>query len=120
MLFSDGIEGEGQTTNATVTEIARKAIPQNCRVGVSVRVAARSSGGVGAYWEIAASFDRASGNVSMVGSALNLITPIKDLAAVLWNASLAVDGDDIVVNVSGALATTIQWACLGPIVGVET
>jgi hypothetical protein len=56
----------------------------------------------------------------MIGSALNLITPIKDVGALLWGASLDVDGADIVVNVTGAAGTTIDWACLGPIVGVES
>lgn len=119
-LFADGLEGDGQTTNATQTEIARKALPENCRVTAVVKVAALSSGGVGANWEIAAAFERATGNTSMIGGLLNLITPIKDGAALLWNAELGVDGEDIVVSVTGAAGVAIDWACLGPITGVAS
>lgn len=119
-IYADGLEGEEQTTNATMTEIARKALPENVRVMASVKIAGLSSGSAGANWEIQAAFERATGTASMTSGLLNIITPVKDAAALLWGAELAADGEDIIVQVTGAAATTIDWACLGSIVGVQT
>lgn len=118
-FYADGIEGLVQTTDATPTEMARKAINENMSGIVTVNVGAVSTGGVHASWSLSANIKRDSGDVSITGSIANLVTPGKELGSLLWDASLSADGADLVVTVTGASGVTIAWAGLGPIQGVQ-
>lgn len=118
-FYADGIEGIVQTTDATPTELARKAINENMSAVVVVTVGAVSTGGIHASWRITANIKRDSGNVTVLGSVANLITPGKDIGALLWDVDLEADGSDIVLTVTGASGVTIAWAGLGPIHGVQ-
>lgn len=118
-FYSNGIEGSDTTTNATPTELARRTIDENVSAVATVAIGAVSTGGVHASWSITANIKRDTGNVSVLGSVTNLLTPGKDIGALLWDVDLDVDGADLVLTVTGATGVTIDWAGFGPISGVQ-
>jgi hypothetical protein len=41
----------------------------------------------------------------------SVITAIETAGAAAWDGTLAASGNNVVVNVTGAAATTINWTC---------
>lgn len=97
------------TTDTTPVNIGAFTIPVNSIATMSADVTARTSGGVRATWKMYGSAGREEGDASIISGILNIVSPRKDLAASLWNASIGLSGNDFVVTVTGGLATTITW-----------
>ncbi len=99
--------GTAQTTDNTTTTLASYEIPADSVVQASAQVLALSTGEVRASWRLEGSFGPVSSVLELISSIA--IDADKDLGALTWNATLAVDGDDIIVRVDGAASTTVDW-----------
>ena len=96
-----------QTTNATPTTISTLAIGTSkihCYRVVLAGLQSNSSNG--AYYERLAGYKNNAGTVTLIGSAASPITA-EDNAA--WDITLTISGTNVLVQVTGAAATTIEW-----------
>lgn len=112
---SDSVRTTGavQTTNATQTTAKTIGLADDSVYWVTVRVAARETGNTDrAVFQFTALAYRASGGgATLQGTVISLVTPIKTAGATTWDATVTTSGNNILVSVTGAAATTINWAC---------
>lgn len=104
------------TTNATPTTVFTYPVPSGASILAKTKIIARASDGTSASWQIDATAKNLAGVMSIIGTVSNLLSPQKDTAALLWNATITNSGTDVTVQVTGGIATTINWFC---IVGVD-
>jgi hypothetical protein len=105
-----------QTVNATPLNAFAYTIPANTAVMIKARVIARSAGGDVGMWELMGATRRASSTASIVGTVLDLLSPRKDLGAALWDATIKNTGNDVYIELTGALVATIDWLIVVDIV----
>lgn len=99
--------GSVQTVDATPTTAATVLIAVNKARTISACVVGRKSDGTEyAAYQIVGLFGRSGGAPFQKGST-QVVVQIEDTAA--WNADFAISGNDIVVQVTGVAATTIDW-----------
>jgi hypothetical protein len=100
--------GTVQTTTATVTTIAALTTVTTADTAyfLEVRVVGKqtTTGTTAASFIIKATFNNVAGTLSLLGKDL-MYTP----QGTTWLADVAVSGTSIVVNVTGAASTTINW-----------
>jgi hypothetical protein len=102
--------GAVQTTTGAATTLFTLALPDNSGTVMVVNITARdtASGNRAAYQRIANVYRQGGGgatlNVGVVATA-----SIESVAA--WDATISVSGNNAIVQVTGAAATTINWAC---------
>ncbi len=106
----DNVRGTIITTDDTATTLASWTVPDDSSVVVQATVVARntSTGAIAGFYKFAAG-KNVGGNVSLVGSILDIISAIKDLSMLTASCTLDVSGTDIRVRVTGIAATTIEW-----------
>lgn len=99
-----------QTTNATVTTIATVAIGTSKIHALRVSLTAlRSTSAEGAYYERLAAYKNNAGTVTLIGAAASPITA-EDAAA--WDITLTISTTNVLVQVTGAVGSTIEWECV--------
>jgi hypothetical protein len=96
-----------QTTNATQTTLATLAIPDNSLVVVQAFVGAkRPANATSAFFSKQRVFYRNGGNVTAVAAQSDLGS---ELGGTTWLVDLNASGTNVLVQVTGAAATTINW-----------
>jgi len=109
LTHADLQRGTVQTTNATPTTIITySGLSANDR---SVQIVVRMTGLKNNYTEaagyyLAGTFRRTGGTITQVGST-SMLSQNEDTAS--WDATFTVSGTDILVQVTGVAATTIDW-----------
>lgn len=106
--------GEGQTTNATPTNILTVDLlglsTSTQAFWVTVRIVAADTGGTDrAMYHKAALLYNNSGNVALQGSVQDLATDVETTGSM--DGTIGVSTDFVVVTVTGIALTTINWAC---------
>lgn len=104
----DQVVATVQTTDNTQTTVVSYEIPADSVVQVSAQVLALSSGDVRASWRLEASAGPLSSVLDLFGGITSQLDD-RDLAALGWNATIDIDGDDIRVRVDGAPGVTVDW-----------
>lgn len=104
-----------QTPNATPVNAFAYTVPANSAVMIEARVIARSGAGDVGIWKIMGATKRASSTAALVSTVLDLLSPRKDVAAALWGATIKNTGNDVYVELTGGLATTIDWIVIADI-----
>lgn len=100
--------GRTVTTNATVTTVATIAIPDNCNFVMEVYAAAKKAAtATKAFFAYRQAYYRNGGAPTAWGtSPVDLGT---DADGNPWTVTLVVSGNNVLVKVTGAAATTIAW-----------
>lgn len=100
------------TTDATVTTLMNIAATASRTTYIDVWVTAiRSTLAEGAAYRIRAAFRNNAGTVTQIGA--SFIDVMEDVAG--WNAIVDINGTNIRVRVTGAAATTVNWACVADV-----
>lgn len=99
------------TTDATQTTILSYPIPAGATILARAVVLGQSSTGVSAAFTKVAGGKNISSVGSLVGSVLDLFSATKDTGALTWSATCSVSGTNLLVQVTGQAATTINWLC---------
>lgn len=108
---SDGaMTGRVQTTNATVTTILTIPLDDNTTTKVFVELAGQSDGtNTGAAYERVAAYRRNdAGAPALIGA---VATPFTAEDTAGWDITLTLSGNNLLIQVTGAAATTIDWVC---------
>jgi len=100
--------GAVQTTNNTATTIATIAVIDNCGIWIEANATGRDTAGATRAWinKAALYYRQGGGAPTAVGTSAG--TSVKGGA---WgDVTFAVSGNSVLVQVTGAAATTINWA----------
>jgi hypothetical protein len=97
------------TTNATATTLDTYTVPEKSVTGVEVTVVARDASNNPGLFKQAAAVTKSTGSASIVGSVLNLITPILSVSLATATVTIDTSGSDIRLRATGVAATTIEW-----------
>lgn len=96
-----------ETTDATVTTLITYTTQTDTVSMVTARVVGVTDlGGQGAGYIINGTFRNVSGTVTQVGSTTVVSSHEDDTA---WNCTMSISGANVLVRVTGAIATTIEW-----------
>ena len=107
---TDQKDGTVQTTNATATTAVTYTVPANSIAIVYAYVMAlNAAAGDSKGFTPWASVLREGGAPAVVGSVVNMITPQGSAGATTWTSTIAISGNDVIVQVDGAIAATIEW-----------
>lgn len=99
-----------QTTDATVTTVATIAIGASKLHALRVSlVGMRSTLAEAAYYERLAAYKNNAGTVTLIGAAASPITA-EDAAG--WDITLTISTTNVLVQVTGAAASTVEWECV--------
>ena len=102
-----------QTTDATQTTAGTYTPADGKVVTVHARVSGRKNDGTeAAGYVLAATYRRAGGTTTQVGTTTALATH-EDSSG--WDATLDASGTGVRVRVTGAGSTTVDWACNGTV-----
>ncbi len=106
-------QGTVNTTDATVTAAQTIAIPTTKTVLLEARVVARRTGGASGTTGDSAGYVRIA-TVKNIAGTVSIVSPPPQTSftaedQVAWNATMAVSGTNIVVNVTGAAGNNITW-----------
>jgi len=97
-----------QTTDATVTTISTISTATDNVYGLFIQVAGiKSDGSQGGHFLRQVSVKNDGGTVSVIGSTTTIGTDAEDDAN--WNVTATTSGTNILVQVTGVAATTIEW-----------
>jgi hypothetical protein len=102
--------GATATTAATADPAAVRAegIAGDYQGHVDARIFGRSATG-SAYLVKRANIRRVGGTLARVGTALDLLAPVLDVALSTATADIVVSGTQILVRVTGVAATSVTW-----------
>jgi len=106
---------EVTTTNATPVDTAIVAVPTNSICVVTSHIVARTSSGVRATFNLYGSAGREASTATLVSLAMDIIAARKDASAAAWLAVTDASTNDVVIRVTGALATTVTWVIFSDI-----
>lgn len=99
--------GRTFTSTSSTTTMLSINVPDNTLISVRARIRARSTTGNGALYVIEGAYKRSGGTVTVVGSGPTKTVQQEDVAA--WDATLAISGTSIAVNVVGENAVNTTW-----------
>lgn len=78
----------------------------------AVVLAKNAATGDAASFEISGGGKRSgAGSLAIIGSVVSLLS-VKDAAASTWTATITISGNNLIVQATGALVTTIDWICI--------
>jgi len=97
------------TTNATVTTILTIVLPTAGNVVGQAFVNARDSGGNAKSWNVNFGGKSVAGVASVLGAVASLLA-VGDAGAATWAVSVSASSGNILLQVTGALATNIDWS----------
>jgi hypothetical protein len=98
-----------RTTGVTPITAANFTLPASCVAEMKADVLARTSGGVRAVFKIFGSAGREGAGATLISTALDIISARKDAGATTWLAAVVITGNDIAVEITGQISTTIDW-----------
>lgn len=102
------LAGETTTTDATVTTIATIAIPDNTNIAIEVYVGAKKAAtATKAFFAYRQKYYRNGGAPTAWGTSPEDIGT--DADGNPWTVTFAVSGNNVLVKLTGAAATTIKW-----------
>lgn len=106
----DQVRGTIITTDGTQTTLASWTVPEDSSVAIQANIIARntSTGAIAAFYKFSGG-KNVGGVVSLVGSILDVVSAIKDLAMLTASCTFDTSGTDIRVRVTGIAATNIEW-----------
>lgn len=96
----------GQTTNATPTTLYSKSLDTNTLASVEATVVCRNAS-YRAFYKLMACVYRTSGSATIQGSVTVVASAENDAGL---DATITVSGNDIIVQVTGIAASTIDWS----------
>lgn len=107
------VENTATTTDATLTTIATIAIPDDTVVLLEVRVVGRRTDAAGqaTYIRRAVVFREAAGSAVILGQVNTPLTR-ESSGNAPWKATIAVSGNNALVQVTGQAAKTVNWKSL--------
>lgn len=95
------------TTDATVTVVKKITLTDNMVYQIKARVLGwQNNLAQRASYEISGTFYRAGGGATLVGAVTNNVQE----SNAAWDATLAVNGNDVELRVTGVAAVTIRWS----------
>lgn len=97
------------TTNATVTTLLSIALPTAGNVVGQAFVNARDAAGNSKSWNVNFGGKSVAGVATVLGAAASLLA-VGDAGAAAWTVSVSASGANLLVQVTGALATNIDWS----------
>ncbi|HZC31277.1 MAG TPA: hypothetical protein VE261_07130 [Gaiellaceae bacterium] len=101
-----------QTTNATVTTIVTVALAASSTNTIVGTVTGRNTPtGDSFSVDVRACYKNASGTATLVGTA-HVGTPDNDSGAAAWAVTWSTSGANVLLRVTGASSTTINWAAV--------
>jgi len=111
-IYNDQVAQQLQTTNGIQANMSGYTLLNNTSGHFRSRVVGRNdSNGDSKVFDIVAAVKRHNGgDAQIVGSPINLITAQGDTSTLLWSANITASGTSIRVSVTGADATTVEWA----------
>lgn len=109
LLAHDRKAARVQTTNETPTTAITYALPSTGLGRFTIEVVARSTGAVCSSWRFERTFRRDGGGAATALGSAPTQTRENDLAAASWAASISASGNNAIIQVTGAGATTIEW-----------
>ena len=113
-LSTGSFEGTETTADATFTTVATQAITDGRTLLLEAHVSGRRAGAdEGAGFVLRGAFRRTGGAVTQIGST-QVINSFADDST--WNAQFLVSGTDVLVQVKGAAAASVDWRCVGTVV----
>jgi hypothetical protein len=99
------------TDNTTTTVVQAQIVEASCSTVTVYVMAHRPSDGLSKCWQLAVGIKRiTTGDATLMGFVENVVTPQGDAGAVLWAATLDIDGSLLRVRVTGAASETIEWS----------
>lgn len=107
-IYGSGNVVKARTLDATPITVAEIALPNLSIGSLQVTVLARTAAGVRGSWSILNTGGREAAAVTAIGAPLVSVSRL-DVGAATWAASLVVTANGIAVQLTGALATTIDW-----------
>jgi hypothetical protein len=109
------------TTNATPTALATVGLADGHVYTIQATVTSRCTGGTGgnagkgATYKVIGTFKRDASSATQIGTT-TVVHAAEDVAA--WNAALAVSGNNVLVNVTGAANDSLTWHAMVKISGL--
>src|ERR1700704_2187621 len=103
--WSFNVDPTAVTANATPTTIFNIPIPVNntCMMAIAVMGRGQTSGDSAAFFK-AGLVKNLNDTVTILGAVLSdVLTPIKDTGATLWDVTIVVSGTSLLVKVTGSL-----------------
>lgn len=107
-LYGSGNAIKARTSDATPLVVAEIALPNSSVGALSAIVVARTSAGIRGAWQLFGSAGRELAAPSLVSTALAPISRL-DLGAATWSAAIVATANGLAVQLTGALATPIDW-----------
>ena len=99
-----------QTTDATVTTIITIATASDHSYLVTVdAIGATTSGATTGAYVRRAAYENDSGTLGGVGVGVTNVDTLEDAGAAAWDVTITTSGTNILIQVTGAAATTINW-----------
>ena len=99
----------GTTTNATPLNLTSGlTVPTNSAMTFHALVVGRDASGNVASWKVEGGIKRGAGTASIVDVLINSLIAA-DTSAAVWDVSAVASTNDLVVQVTGAAATSINW-----------
>jgi hypothetical protein len=100
---------DGATTNATPLSLLTIALPTAGNASIDVFVVARDSGGNSKSFKFSVGAKSVGGVATVLGAVASLLA-VGDAGAAAWTATAVASSGNIVIQVTGALATNIDWS----------
>lgn len=99
------------TTDGTQTTCGSYTLADETVVLITARVVGRTTAGVaGTYIRTVGVQREAAGSAALVGAISATLTHTgEDAGATTWDVTITVSGNNVLVRVTGAAATTITW-----------
>lgn len=103
--------GDRTTTTNAFESVVGAALPESSSGIFEVKIVGRkASNGTTRAWAIVFAAKRnGSGSAQIIDSLVNLISPLGDLGALLWDIRVRDDGSSAYVDVKGESGATIDW-----------
>ena len=98
-----------QTTNATPTNLLSYVQPNSSGAVIQVSLIAYDGSGNVKGWLLEAVTKRVADSLSVIGSVQNLMTAQGDVGLATASATIVISGANVIVEVTGIAATTINW-----------
>ena len=107
---SDGSLDQVQTTNATPTTLSTIVLADDTTYVIEARIVARDTGGTkrASYVRTVMAHRQSAGSATLGGAGIE--ADFTDETTAAWDATFVVSGNNVLVQVTGEAATTIDWA----------
>lgn len=113
-ISTGSFEGTVTTPDASLTTVATQPITDGRTMRLEAHVSGRRAGAdEGAVFVLRGAFRRTGAAVTQIGNTQVVNSFVDDST---WNAQFLVSGTDVLVQVKGAAAASVDWRCVGTVV----